>query len=165
MKKYCSFLFVVGCILYLMACNSAPTDKMAIAKDSPSFDLSKARTWIESDNAKFVDEFKKGDSVGLASHYGSDALLMMAGMEPVKKEGIAAAWGQAIRMGVKDVKVNTVDLIGNADLLVETGMFELYGNNSQLIDKGKYVVVWKPENGGWKIYRDIGNTNLPEQHK
>jgi ketosteroid isomerase-like protein len=86
-------------------------------------------------------------------------------MEPVKKEGIESAWGQVIRMGVKSVKVNTVDVIGNAQLLVETGMFELYGDNNKLLDKGKYVVVWKPENGGWKIYRDIGNSNMPEQHK
>jgi hypothetical protein len=23
-------------------------------------------------------------------------------------------------------------------------------------DKGKYVVIWKKENGQWKEYRDIG---------
>jgi len=164
MKKYCSFLFIACFVMYLMGCNSAPNDKMSIAKDAPSFDLSKARTWIESDNAKFVEEFKKGDSAGLASHYGSDALLMMGGMESVKKDGIASAWAQAMRMGAKEVKVNTVDLTGNADLLVETGAYEVYGDNNKLLDKGKYVVVWKPENGGWKIYRDIGNSNIPEKH-
>ena len=165
MKKHFSFLFITCGMLYLLACNSAPTDKMAIGKDNPSFDLTKARTFIENENAKFVEEFKKGDSAGLASHYGQDAWLMMQGMEPIKKEGIEAAWGRVIRMGVKSVKVNTVDVVGNADLLAETGMFELYGDNNKLLDKGKYVDVWKPENGGWKIYRDIGNSNMPEQHK
>jgi len=164
MKKYCSFLLITCCMMYLAACTSAPNEKMPIAKDAPTFDLTKAKTWIESDNAKFVEEFKKGDSAGVASHYGSDAWLMMGGMEPVKKDGIAAAWGHAMRMGVKDVKINTVDVTGNADLLAETGMYEVYGDNNKLLDKGKYVVVWKPENGGWKIFRDISNSNMPEQH-
>ena len=88
----------------------------------------------------------------------------MGGMESVKKDGIASAWAQAMRMGAKEVKVNTVDLTGNADLLVETGAYEVYGDNNKMLDKGKYVVVWKPENGGWKIYRDIGNSNMPEKH-
>jgi hypothetical protein len=30
-----------------------------------------------------------------------------------------------------------------------------------VIDKGKYVEIWKKENGEWKIYADIWNTSLP----
>jgi ketosteroid isomerase-like protein len=51
--------------------------------------------------------------------------------------------------------------VGNAELLVETGQYEIYGDKSQLIDKGKYVVIWKNENCEWKIYRDIYNTSSP----
>jgi ketosteroid isomerase-like protein len=82
-------------------------------------------------------------------------------MEPMKGSDIAKGWGGAIRSGMKELKVTTVDLIGNADLLAETGMFEVIGEGNKTLDKGKYVVIWKPENGGWKIYRDIGNSNMP----
>ena len=62
---------------------------------------------------------------------------------------------------MKELKLTTQDLTGNAELLVETGMFEVIGAGNKTLDKGKYIVVWKPENDGWKIYRDIGNSNLP----
>ena len=50
---------------------------------------------------------------------------------------------------------------GTAGLLAETGTYEMYGDNNKTLDKGKYVVVWKQENGQWKIYRDIWNTSMP----
>ena len=29
-----------------------------------------------------------------------------------------------------------------------------------LLDRGKYVVVWKKRDGEWKLYCDIGNTSM-----
>jgi ketosteroid isomerase-like protein len=64
-------------------------------------------------------------------------------------------------MGMKEAKLTTVDLVGNADLLAETGIYEIMGNGNKVLDSGKYVVVWRPANDGWKIYRDISNSNMP----
>lgn len=157
-----SFIVIAGSIVLLLACNTSRDEKATVeVKDTTAFDLSAARSWIENDNEKFAEELKRGDSVAVAAHYTSDAWVMMANSEPAKGKDIAAVWGQVARMGIKDMKIKTVDLTGNADLLVETGTYELYGEGNKLLDKGKYVVVWKQENGTWKIYRDIGNSNLP----
>ena len=169
MKKYCSLLLIAGGMSFITSCEQAATTEKTASKttsDSTAapFDMAKAKQWIESDNAKFVEEAKKGDSNALAAHYASDAWLMFDHMEPMKGSDIAKGWGGAIRMGMKDLKVTTVDLTGNAELLAETGMFEVYGEGNKLLDKGKYVVIWKPENGAWKIYRDIGNSSMP-MHK
>jgi ketosteroid isomerase-like protein len=64
-------------------------------------------------------------------------------------------------MGIKDFKLTTHDVVGSEDLLVETGSYEMYGDKNAVIDKGKYVVAWKKENGNWKLYRDIANTSMP----
>ncbi|NII27034.1 DUF4440 domain-containing protein [Pseudoflavitalea sp. X16] len=162
MKMVASFMLITGSIVLLLACNTARDEKATVeVKDTTAFDLSAARSWIENDNAKFAEELKRGDSVAVAAHYASDAWVMMSNSEPAKGKDIASAWGQVVRMGIKDIKIETVDLIGNADLLAETGTYELYGEGNKLLDKGKYVVIWKQENGTWKIYRDIGNSNLP----
>lgn len=97
----------------------------------------------------------------MAASYASDALVMPSNSEAVKKDAIAGFWGSAHRMGIKNIKLNTTDLTGNAELLSETGEYELLGDDNKSIDEGKYVVVWKPENGTWKIYRDIWNSNMP----
>ena len=31
------------------------------------------------------------------------------------------------------------------------------------MDEGKYIVIWKREPGGWKIYRDMWSSNSPRQ--
>ena len=85
--------------------------------------------------------------------------------EPVPKDKIVSAWGGAIRMGVKDIKLTTDDVTGNGELAGETGNYEMYGDNNKLLDKGKYVVIWKNENGEWKLYRDIWNTSMPAKSK
>lgn len=155
-----SFYLVIT--VFMLACNADTSEDTAEHKsDSAVFDLQKAKSFIESENAKFSEEFKKGDSAALSLHYASEAWLMMANNEPLKGNEITSTWGSLIRMGIKDLKLTTVDLVGNADLLAETGTYEMLGANNAVMDKGKYVVVWKPENGTWKMYRDIANTNLP----
>lgn len=157
-----------GVLTFAMSCQETATEKKdnstmgdtTANATAPAFDLNKAKSWIEADNAKFSEEVKKGDSNALAAHYASDGWLMFDNSEPFKGTAITSAWGGAVRSGMKELKINTVDLTGNAELLVETGMYETIGNGNKTLDKGKYVVVWKPADGGWKIYRDIGNSNM-----
>lgn len=158
---------LLGNIFFIASCNNSGTtstpaedssNKMAGEKN---FDLEKARTAIDEENRKFMDDFKKGDSTSLAAHYAADGMVLAPNADPVKKEGLAALWGSFIRSGVKDLKISPTDVSGNDEMLTETGMYELYGDNNKMVDKGKYVVVWKNENGSWKIFRDIFNTTQP----
>ncbi len=163
MKKI--FKLIIVCIvLFGPGCNTATTDtKTANAvetKDSPAFDRGTARSAIDAENAKFMEAFKKGDSVGAAANYSDDAMMLPPNSEPVSKAGIASLWGSFMGMGVKDVKLVTDDIAGNAELISETGHYEIYAAENKMIDKGKYVVVWKPVNGVWKMYRDIWNTSM-----
>lgn len=126
-----------------------------------SFDMSAARKTVDDANQKFEEALRKADSVTLASLYTSDAVVMPANSEPLKGNDILSMWGSVSRMGIKDAKLTTTDLQGNANLLAETGTYEMYGDKNKTLDKGKYIVVWKQENGQWKMYRDIWNTSMP----
>jgi ketosteroid isomerase-like protein len=167
MKKYCALLVMAGAIIFYTSCenNNKTTTADTDVRDTAAatFDLGKARDWIESENRKFTEEVKRGDSNAMAAHYSSDAWLMFDNSEPFKVSDIASAWGGAIRMGMKDIKITTQDLVGGPEILAETGTYEMYGANNKLLDKGKYVVVWKRDNGGWKMYRDIGNSSMPQK--
>ena len=54
-----------------------------------------------------------------------------------------------------------MDVWGTADLLTEEGEVTMFTKDGQQIDKGKYLVVWKKEDGKWKLFRDMFNSNLP----
>ena len=165
MKKSLNQLIIAATAIFMAACNTASTDSKTAettgTKESPAFDLATAKSSIEADNVKFIEDFKKGDSAAVAAHYAEDAWILPPNSEPIKGNGIAAFWGSFIRMGVKDFKLMTDDVAGNEDQLAETGRYEIYGAENKLLDKGKYVVVWKPVNGSWKLYRDILNTSMP----
>ena len=149
----------------MTSCNTATTDSKtsdnAETKEKASFDLTAARSAIDAANAKFMDGIKRGDSAAIAALYSDDAWVLPPNMEPVKGAAIAGFWGSIIRMGIKEAKFMTDEVTGNADMLAETAHVELYGADSKLLDKGKYVVVWKPVNGEWKLYRDIWNSSMP----
>ncbi|MGI8598608.1 MAG: YybH family protein [Chitinophagaceae bacterium] len=155
-----SFLFISVFIL-LTACNNAgdPDNTMG-DRDTARNNNHNAEQSIRENVSAIQDAFKRGDSAALSSFYTSDALLMPPNGEEVRGGNISNAWGGFFRMGIKDLKLNTTDLTGSGDLYSETGNYEIFGDNNQSVDKGKYLVVWKNENGNWKMYRDIWNSNL-----
>lgn len=165
MTKLLGQLIAVATVTFMTACDTASTDSKTSesteAKEKASFDLAAAKSSIEAENLKFMDAFKKGDSAAIASMYGSEAMMLPPNGEPVKGADIAPAWGSFIRMGLKDFKLITDDVSGNESQLAETGRYELIGADNKLIDKGKYVVVWQPANGAWKLHRDIWNSSMP----
>jgi len=111
-------------------------------------------------DAKFSDAVRKGDSATMASEYADDAMVFPPNSEVVKKEGIESFWGGLLRMGVKDFRLTIDDVTGNADMLAETGRYEVLGVGNKSLDKGKDVVTWRNYNGNWRIFRDIWNTNM-----
>ena len=162
MSKRFNRILTIAIAVVMIACNSGSTDTVASStNDSISFDLSKAKTLIEAENAKFMDAIKKGDSSAVASNYSQDAWILPPNSEAVKGNDIPAFWGSFIRMGVKDLKMIIDDISGSEDQIAETGRYEIYGAENKLLDQGKYIVVWKPVNGSWKMYRDIFNTSMP----
>jgi len=44
---------------------------------------------------------------------------------------------------------------------VETGKYELFVGDKVSAEKGKFIVIWKEENGKWKMHRDIWNSDAP----
>src|SRR5687767_10282104 len=120
MTKLFNQLIILTAVIFLAACDTASTDKKtADTMDAKAnFDMSAAKSAIETGNAKFIDGLKKGDSAAIAALYAGDAWVMPPNTEPVKGSDIAAFWGSVIRMGVKDAKSITDDVSGNADMLV-----------------------------------------------
>lgn len=162
MKQLKTIPLICISILLFISCNNSSdnTNKIEGQKDSTSFNLSKAKLVVQDMDAKFSEAVRKGDSATMASEYADDAMVFPPNSEVIKKEGIASLWGGLLRMGVKDFKLTIDDLTGNADMLAETGRYEVLGEGNKSLDKGKYVVTWRNYNGNWKIFRDIWNTNM-----
>ena len=151
----------INCCGYL-SCNSVAVDKTASPASSvPSLDESWAKSFLDSSNRKFSDQFAAGDSAAVASNYWPDAELLVDNTEVIKGNDIVRAWGGTIRMGMKQLSLATTDITGSPTFIIETGNYEIKDGNNSIADRGKYIVVWENRDGVWKIYRDIGSTSMP----
>jgi ketosteroid isomerase-like protein len=163
MKKLSCFLTWSALCLLLVSCNTVNEEKVS-GQNEPealAFDKQSATQFIDSMNAKFSEQVAAGDSLSLASHYWPDAELLMDNSEVIKGNEILAAWSSFIRSGLKEMSFSTTDITGTSTFIIETGNYEMKGENKAVLDKGKYVVIWEKRGNEWKLYRDIGCTSLP----
>lgn len=126
------------------------------------FDLANAKKEIEAANQEVSNFIAKGDSVGLASCYGTDGALLLNNMPAVKGQAnLVKAWGGFINSGIGAIELNTTEVWGDENYITEDGTYVLKAKDGTQLDKGKYLVLWKKENGKWKFHRDISNSDLP----
>ena len=79
----------------------------------------------------------------------------------VSKDSIGLVVSEYLKYGIKEFRDETTALYGNETNLIEEGKFFMGDGKGNTIDKGKYLCVWRKEDGVWKIYSDIFNTSLP----
>jgi uncharacterized protein (TIGR02246 family) len=142
--------------MFLIACNNTETKIESI---KPTFSLADAKKEIDEVNKKFMDFVAKGDSAGIASLYTTDAKLMFTGAPATMGQaGIQSVFGGIIKSGVTKVDLKTVDVFGTEELLAEEGSVTIYVKEAA-VGEEKYIVLWKKEDGKWKLFRDIANSN------
>ena len=106
--------------------------------------------------------FNRGDAAGLAALYtdGGQLLPPNAGFLS-GQAAIQAVWQSVMDMGVKSADLEIVELEGHDDAAIEISKYTRAGEGGQVLDRGKYIVIWKREAGQWKLHRDIFNSSLP----
>lgn len=158
MKHLLSLAAFCAAFLLAIACNTPTAEKPAAPA---AFDLTTAKKEIEEANRQFMDLVAKGDSVGLANAYTKDAKFMSAGAPAVAgRASIQTAMSGIIQSGITKADIRLKEVFGTADLLAEEGELTLFVQDQKVAEE-KYIVLWKKEDGRWKLFRDIFNSNLP----
>lgn len=157
---FISSLLIVSAIL--SSCNNGDDSNAMAEKENKSvFDLTVAKKEIEEANRNFMELVAKGDSVGLANSYTIDAKFMSAGTPAVAgRANIQHAMSEIVKSGITKVDLRLKEVFGTEDLIAEEGELTLYVKN-EVVAEEKYIVLWKKEDGKWKLFRDIFNSNLP----
>ncbi len=153
MKTIPSFLLAVA----FAACSSPNANSDNTSAES-SLNLSQVKQIIDTKNEQFANAMLKGDSATLVSLYHSDAKVYPPQMPATDRNNMGSMAVGFSKSGVKTFSLHATDVSGNADAVIETGTYEM-GDGTKTTDKGKYIVIWKPENGDWKLWRDIWNSD------
>jgi uncharacterized protein (TIGR02246 family) len=123
---------------------------------------SDVRAAIEAANAQWMAKFNQGDSAGVAALYTANGQVFPPHSDIVSgTPAIAQFWRGATDAGIKKAKLDIVEVEGHGDTAHEVGKYTLMGDGDKVLDSGKYIVVWKRQDGQWKLHRDIWNSSQP----
>ncbi|GAA0877459.1 hypothetical protein GCM10009119_04270 [Algoriphagus jejuensis] len=144
----------ISVVLFAGSCNTKPStgESQAI---TPTFNLETAKAEIEDANRRFMTVLANGDSIGIANSYTSGAKVMFAGAPShVGKAAIQTKFSQIINSGVTKVELKTTEVFGSEALLAKGAEVTVYVSDIA-VGEEKYIILWKEEDGKWKLFRDI----------
>ena len=147
-----TFLLTLPMLLFV-SCESAPEDT--------------AEVWqaIEAITEQYADAFKRGDAAAIAALYTEEAkVLPPNGPTIVGREAILNFYQGAIdACDCNDFQLTTLEVGVARDLAYEIGEYAtIHPVEGETIRRqGKYVYIWKRENGEWKLDVDIFNSSPP----
>lgn len=117
---------------------------------------------IKDRNKAFGAAVAAGDAAGLAKLYTRNARLMPQNAPACKgTKAIAAFWQGAFGMGIRGAALKSTAVEQFGTTAIEVGAFMLTAADGSVIDKGKYLVVWKKDAGQWRLHQDIFNSDGP----
>lgn len=135
---------------------------VVLASPSPSAQSGDVRAAIETANAKFGAAWGSKDAAAMAALYTANATLLPPNSARVTgSPAILEFWKGALAGAPARGKLTTGEVEAHGDTAHEVGTYELSGADGVVVDKGKYVVVWKREGSQWKLHRDIWNSDMP----
>jgi ketosteroid isomerase-like protein len=118
-----------------------------------------ARAAIAAQSASFTAALEHGDAAEAARIFSADARLSVPGIDGVLegRQAIEKFWQGALAGGMKSLTLTPRDLEGSGDPRIETGTYAAFGANRSELGRGEYLLVWKREDGTWKIHLDYGH--------
>lgn len=120
------------------------------------------RQAIAAANETFMATFGRGDAAGMAALYTTDGQVLPPNGDFVTgPAAIQSFWQALMDMGFKAAKMEIAEVEDHGDTAVEVSTYTLEGEGGQVLDRGKYIVIWKHQDGQWKLHRDIFNSSMP----
>lgn len=114
------------------------------------------RDKIEAHYQTMKKAMENKDPAAISDLYAVDAILFPPqGGSAEGRPAILKAFSGMVQGGlVIDAKPVEVEKLAD-DVIYERGLGRIYNSEGTLMDEQPYVVIWKKENGSWKIWRDF----------
>jgi ketosteroid isomerase-like protein len=161
MKKAAYFFAI---LVILIACNPTqqnPENEQKAETKKEAFDLELVKKAIADANAVYGKRFIENDPTFYDDKYCDDAIVFPAenpavsGKENIRKYFYNDGKGKEIK-----IELSNPNIYGSAELVVEEGTYNFPDGKGGSLDKGKFMALWKQEDGKWKLYREIWNTDI-----
>jgi uncharacterized protein (TIGR02246 family) len=129
--------------------------------------VEKATAAIHAADEAFVAAFNSGDAAGVAALYTADAIAMPPGAPALEgrdaiQAGMAgmleAAGGPQLSLTTDEIELMMSPGMGH--VAVATGSWTMNAADGSHLDHGTAMVLWRQTDDGWKLSRDIWNSDM-----
>jgi ketosteroid isomerase-like protein len=124
--------------------------------------LEEAKRAIAESNAMYFESFARNDSSIFINSYAKDACIMAPGVKKICGPEAAAAFFKTAykEYRLRNGKFITTAVYGDAsEYVTEEGLWQSFNEKGELFDDGKFLVLWKKTDKGWKMFRDSFSSN------
>ena len=126
-----------------------------------TFDLTAVKKIIQEKTIQFTEAHITKDTAYLNNIFTQDAKVFPPNSDVViGRAAISQLNYEWVNYGIKEFIEETTSFYGCEDYLIDEGTYSLIYGDDNTVDKGKYINIWKKEDGEWKIFSNIWNTNL-----
>ena len=134
----------------MVSFTTAPADPSKA--DTPTFTANGNR-WMEA--------FNKHDAESLAALYTQDAVLLPPNEPAVfGRDAIKADHQELFATGDFKIEVEPLETVIDGQLAYVAGRYRMWTDDGDLVDRGKYIEIWRAINGEWLIHRDMYNSSI-----
>jgi ketosteroid isomerase-like protein len=165
LTKHLNRFQVLSSIIFLLfiltSCNNSGNSKIKENKEIKTvFNLEKEQKELQKTIIGFKSALAKKDAKAAANYYTVDAVFMPNNAPIITgRDNIEKALAGFIEGGFTELNVESTWLEGCGEYLLDTEKWTLSNGEITLI--GKSLVIWKKEDGIWKMYKDMINTDTP----
>ncbi len=143
-----SALLSVAALIFVAACTSPPAPPETLP--DAVVDM-----WAKAFNAHNAE--------ALAQVYSEDCILMPPGAKALQgRRGVLAFFHDLPRQGMQIAVTNEESEV-RGDMAVRRGTYEMKDRDGSTVERGKYLEVWRKQDGQWLLSRDIWNADEKPQ--
>jgi len=117
---------------------------------------------LAANPVRWMELFNGKDADGLAAMYAEDAVMLPPNKPAIfGRDAIRAGFRESF--GALDLKadIEALEAVVEGDLAYVAGRYRMWTGDGVLVDRGKYLEIWRAIDGKWLIHRDIHNSSLP----
>ncbi|REL33799.1 DUF4440 domain-containing protein [Rhodohalobacter sp. SW132] len=121
------------------------------------------RNTIENRNQEFMLRYNSGNAEGVSQLFSIDGEVLPPNADFVTgRDAIKKFWQAVMEMGIEQIQLKTSEVEHYGNTAIEVGNAILMNQNEEILDRSKYIVIWKLKGGEWKLHRDIFNSSLSD---
>jgi len=121
---------------------------------------------VRAASARWLEAVSTGDAQSVVAFYAPDGAFLPPNAPLARgRAAVQAVWLSLIAAPGLRLRwtPSSIDVSRAADMAYEIGTYEMAmdGPAGRIEDDGKYVVVWRKSDDGWKVAADIFNSSRP----